>query len=105
LRRDGSGALERAKNGGRASSPGPARGSGGNRRPVRVCNRAVTTGWDLPRMRYLSLGETDLIAASCHWIELAGTGLVLDAGMDPEQDGPAALPPFGLLADRAVDHV
>ncbi|MDX1418679.1 MAG: MBL fold metallo-hydrolase [Rubricoccaceae bacterium] len=56
-------------------------------------------------MRYLSLGETDLIAASCHWIEFAGTGLVLDAGMDPEQDGPAALPPFHLLDGRAVDHV
>lgn len=56
-------------------------------------------------MRYLSLGDTDAIAASCHHLELAGTGLVLDAGMDPDADGPAALPPFHLLNSRPVDHV
>ena len=56
-------------------------------------------------MRYLSLGGTDAVAASCHWLELAGTGLLLDAGMDPDADGPAALPAFELLGDRAVDHV
>jgi Cft2 family RNA processing exonuclease len=56
-------------------------------------------------MRYLSLGETEAIAASCHYLEIAGTGLVLDAGMDPDADGPAALPPFELLDPRGVDHV
>ena len=56
-------------------------------------------------MRYLSLGDTDDIAASCHHVTFGGTGLVLDAGMDPDQDGYAALPPFELLRDRPVDHV
>ena len=56
-------------------------------------------------MRYLSLGETTDIAASCHHVTFGGTGLVLDAGMDPDQDGYAALPPFELLRDRPVDHV
>lgn len=56
-------------------------------------------------MKYLSLGDTDEIAASCHHLEIAGTGIVLDAGMDPNQDGPAALPPFYLLDSRPVDHV
>ncbi len=56
-------------------------------------------------MRYLSLGGTDAVAASCHWVELAGTGLLLDAGMDPDSDGPAALPAFELLGNRPVDHV
>src|SRR5690606_32552107 len=42
---------------------------------------------------------------SCHHLELAGTGVVLDAGMDPDEDGPAALPPFHLLDSRPVDHV
>ncbi len=56
-------------------------------------------------MRYLSLGDTDEIAASCHHLTFGGTGLVLDAGMDPDQDGYAALPPFELLRDRPVDHV
>lgn len=56
-------------------------------------------------MRYLSLGDTDEIAASCHHVTFGGTGLVLDAGMDPDQDGYAALPPFELLKSRPVDHV
>ncbi|GAB5536812.1 MAG: MBL fold metallo-hydrolase [Rubricoccaceae bacterium] len=56
-------------------------------------------------MRYLSLGDTDDIAASCHHLEIGGTGLVLDAGMDPNEDGYAAVPPFELLRDRPVDHI
>ena len=56
-------------------------------------------------MRYLSLGDTDEIAASCHHVTFGGTGLILDAGMDPDLDGYAAVPPFELLRDRPVDHV
>jgi Cft2 family RNA processing exonuclease len=56
-------------------------------------------------MRYLSLGETTDIAASCHHVTFGGTGLVLDAGMDPDLDGYAALPPFELLKTRPVDHI
>ena len=56
-------------------------------------------------MRYLSLGDTDDISASCHYLEIGGTGLVLDAGMDPNEDGYAAVPPFEALRDRPVDHV
>ncbi|MEM6326589.1 MAG: MBL fold metallo-hydrolase [Bacteroidota bacterium] len=56
-------------------------------------------------MRYLSLGETSDISASCHYLEIGGVGLVLDAGMDPDADGYAAVPPFEVLRDRAVDHV
>ena len=56
-------------------------------------------------MRYLSLGDTDEIAASCHHVTFGGTGLVFDAGMDPDEDGYAAVPPFELLRDRPVDHI
>lgn len=31
-------------------------------------------------MKYLSLGDTGEIAASCHHLEIAGTGIVPDAG-------------------------
>ena len=56
-------------------------------------------------MRYLSLGDTADISASCHHLTFGGTGLVLDAGMDPNEDGYAALPPFELLKPRPVDHI
>ena len=55
-------------------------------------------------MKYLSLGDTDEISASCHHLTFGGTGIVLDAGMDPNQDGWAAVPPFEHLRDRPVDH-
>jgi Cft2 family RNA processing exonuclease len=59
-------------------------------------------------MRYLALGSTREIGASCHYLNVAGTGLVLDAGVDPEADGVESLPEFDLIRDRMerpVDHV
>lgn len=59
-------------------------------------------------MRYLSLGDTREIGASCHYLRLGGVGLVLDAGVDPEAEGRESLPDFRLLQyrmERPVDHV
>jgi len=58
-------------------------------------------------MKFLALGDTDGIGASCHYLDLNGTGLVLDAGTDPQRDGPDSLPRFEWVSDRAdgyVDH-
>ncbi|MEL6443121.1 MAG: MBL fold metallo-hydrolase [Bacteroidota bacterium] len=66
------------------------------------------TASDIPaslRVRYLNLGDDDVIGASCHYLELADTGIVLDAGMDPEEDGFRALPAFKLLDGRPVEQV
>jgi Cft2 family RNA processing exonuclease len=58
-------------------------------------------------MEFIALGDTEDIAASCHFLDIQGTGLVLDAGVDPRHDGPESLPRFGLVHDdpgRYVDH-
>ncbi len=58
-------------------------------------------------MEFVALGDTDDIAASCHYLGLNGTGLLLDAGVDPRKDGAASLPRFDLIHnadDRFVDH-
>ena len=58
-------------------------------------------------MIFAALGKTDVIGASCHFLKVGETGLVLDAGMDPEEDGPDGLPAFDLIHDRPdwyVDH-
>lgn len=58
-------------------------------------------------MEFIALGETDDVAASCHFLNIEGTGVVLDAGVDPRTDGPASLPRFDLIhghRDRYVDH-
>lgn len=59
-------------------------------------------------MDFIPLGETDDIAASCHFLNLNGTGLVLDAGVDPRRSGPDSLPHFERIhddPDHFVDHV
>ncbi|PSQ61657.1 MAG: Ysh1p: subunit of polyadenylation factor I [Bacteroidetes bacterium QH_10_64_19] len=58
-------------------------------------------------MKFLALGDTDGIGASCHFLDLNGTGIALDAGTDPQREGPDSLPRFDWVRDRAnsyVDH-
>ncbi|MES3630985.1 MAG: MBL fold metallo-hydrolase [Longimonas sp.] len=58
-------------------------------------------------MEFVALGDTDDIAASCHYLGINGTGLLLDAGVDPRKEGKESLPNFDLVhnaADRFVDH-
>lgn len=58
-------------------------------------------------MRFLPLGDTADIGASCHFLDIEGTGLVLDVGTDPRHDGPASLPRFDWVQERAdsyIDH-
>ncbi len=58
-------------------------------------------------MKFLALGDTDGIGASCHFLDLNGSGIALDAGTDPQRDGPDSLPRFDWVGDRAdsyVDH-
>ena len=59
-------------------------------------------------MLFVSLGATDEIGASCHYLHIDGTGLMLDAGTHPEYDGPESLPDFDLIhghPDWYVDNV
>jgi len=58
-------------------------------------------------MEFVSLGATNEIGASCHFLKINGTGLVLDAGAHPEEEGLASLPNWGLIhenPDWYVDH-
>jgi len=56
-------------------------------------------------MKFLALGDTADIGASCHFLEIGGTGIVLDVGTDPRRDGPDSLPKFGWVRDRAQSYV
>lgn len=59
-------------------------------------------------MLLIPLGESDQIGASCYYVNIDGTGILLDAGQSPEEDGPEGLPRFELLdrnPDWIVDHV
>lgn len=58
-------------------------------------------------MIFVPLGKTDNIGASCYYVDIAGTGLALDAGTDPRRSGPASLPHFELVHEQPewyIDH-
>jgi Cft2 family RNA processing exonuclease len=56
-------------------------------------------------IKYLSLGGTDEIGANCHYLNVNGTGIILDCGMHPKKTGLAALPRFELIEDKPTDYV
>ena len=55
-------------------------------------------------MEFISLGSSTDIGASCYYVGQNGRGLVLDAGADPNHEGPQSLPRFEALDGRSVDH-
>ncbi len=56
-------------------------------------------------MQFLSLGGSDEIGASCHFLSIAGGGLVLDAGADPNAEGVPSLPRYDLIRSLyGADH-
>ena len=48
-------------------------------------------------MRFLTLGSSAEIGASCHYLSVNGCGLILDAGADPNSEGIPSLPRYDLL--------
>lgn len=58
-------------------------------------------------MLFVPLGKTEAIGANCYFLQIEGTGLVIDAGADPEEEGPESVPDFEVLHRRSdwyVDH-
>jgi cleavage and polyadenylation specificity factor subunit 3 len=56
-------------------------------------------------MKFIPLGGANEIGSSCFYLNINGTGIILDCGMHPNKIGLDALPNFGLLAGREVDFV
>ncbi len=56
-------------------------------------------------MRFVTLGNSRDIGASCHVLRVGSTVVALDAGADPNSEGPESLPNFGAAALEGIDHV
>ena len=54
---------------------------------------------------FLSLGGAEEIGANCHYLNVNGTGIILDCGMHPKKVGLEALPKYELLEDKPLDYV
>jgi len=56
-------------------------------------------------IKFLPLGGADDIGASCYFLEMDGTGILLDCGIHPRKKGREALPDFSLLDNLNLDFV
>ena len=56
-------------------------------------------------LKILPLGAAREIGASCFYLNISGTGIILDCGIHPKKKGLEALPDFNLLAQEPVDYV
>jgi len=54
---------------------------------------------------FLPLGGADEIGANCYYLNVNGTGIILDCGMHPKKVGLEALPNFELVKDKPLDYV
>jgi Cft2 family RNA processing exonuclease len=56
-------------------------------------------------IKFLPLGGAGEIGANCYYLNIAGTGIILDCGMHPQKNGKEALPEFDLIRNENVDYV
>ncbi|NWF89025.1 MAG: MBL fold metallo-hydrolase [Ignavibacteriaceae bacterium] len=56
-------------------------------------------------IKFLPLGGAGEIGANCYYLNIAGTGIVLDCGMHPQKTGLDSLPDFSLIENLPVDYV
>lgn len=56
-------------------------------------------------IKFLPLGGADEIGASCFYLNIFGTGLLLDCGTHPRKKGKDSLPNFNLINNEPVDFV
>jgi len=56
-------------------------------------------------IRILPLGGAGEIGASCFYLNIDGSGIILDCGVHPQRTGLESLPKFDLIKDESVDYV
>ncbi len=59
----------------------------------------------MPEIIFHSLGGVTGIGASAHLLKLADYQILLDAGCDPAEEGPAAMPDYSAFSSRAVQAI
>jgi cleavage and polyadenylation specificity factor subunit 3 len=56
-------------------------------------------------IKFIPLGGAGEIGANCYYLNIEGTGILLDCGMHPQKTGLDALPYFDLIENLPVDYV
>ncbi|MBN1301601.1 MAG: MBL fold metallo-hydrolase [Melioribacteraceae bacterium] len=56
-------------------------------------------------IKFIPLGGAEEIGASCFYLNIDGTGILLDCGIHPQKTGIESLPDFDVLKDLNLDYV
>lgn len=56
-------------------------------------------------IRFLPLGGADEVGASCFYLNIDGTGILLDSGIHPRKTGKESLPKFELIENEPLDFL
>jgi Cft2 family RNA processing exonuclease len=56
-------------------------------------------------IKFIPLGGAGEIGANCYYLDIDGTGILLDCGMHPQKTGLDSLPSFDLIRELPVDFV
>ena len=56
-------------------------------------------------LKFIPLGGAGEVGANCYYLNISGTGIILDCGIHPQKIGLEALPEFDLIDDKPVDYV
>ncbi len=54
-------------------------------------------------IKFITLGGGGEIGANCYYLNISGTGIILDCGMHPQKTGRDSLPDFDLIKNEPVD--
>lgn len=57
------------------------------------------------KIEYVSLGDSNRIGASAHYLRFGDWGILLDAGIDPDSSGEAGLPDFDFIREFPVNAI
>ena len=55
-------------------------------------------------IKFIPLGGAGEIGANCYYLNVAGTGIIIDCGIHPQKTGRESLPDFELIKNRDVDY-
>ncbi|MGD8781829.1 MAG: MBL fold metallo-hydrolase [Ignavibacteria bacterium] len=56
-------------------------------------------------IKFIPLGGADEIGASCYYLNIFGTGILLDSGIHPRKIGKEAIPDFDVVSNEPLDFV
>ena len=57
------------------------------------------------KIEFIPLGAAYDVGGSCFYLNICGTGIILDAGLFPREKGIDSIPNFSVIKDKPIDFL